>query len=245
MPSLNPGARPAAQLLTLLAMEQAGDAGRDRVNDATSTLRRRGLVEDEGPESCFVRFTHQGRACAQDLARMPRGHERLRQVLERLLRGRLLAQGGREVSLSPDLLPATDVDSLDAGETVPRLDDTLLLLRHGRFDEPAQQAARPVLAGNALGQCHGNAAHLFWTHAADEDPARRLTLWTGYALDEQGEHWRRHSWLTRPDRRIVETTLPQAAYYGLALAAGEGEAAPQGNAWHFAALYRNDGVGRV
>ncbi len=64
-------------------------------------------------------------------------------------------------------------------------------------------------AGRAS-ECHANVARL-WAHK------RRFlcAIGTGYALSEDGL-WRQHSWgISRT--RIIETTVPRVAYFGLAM----------------------------
>jgi len=66
-------------------------------------------------------------------------------------------------------------------------------------------------------QCHRNAVRLVLS-----DPAR--TAVCGYALSDDGA-WREHSWALSPDGKVLETTRPRIAYFGIPF---EVPSAPQG-----------------
>lgn len=152
---------------------------------------------------------------------------------EKTLSARLTAYATSQVEMTDDLIPAADVDELEDGEFVPFLDDAAALLRYGSFADGTQAELREMAAC----ECHRNSAELFFQHADDDDLSARLRLMTGYALSADGI-WRRHSWLTKSNGQIVETTAPRRAYYGLMLSSAEdGSPAPQGSAWDFHALH--------
>lgn len=44
----------------------------------------------------------------------------------------------------------------------------------------------------------------------------KLRIFTGYGLADHGT-WHQHSWLATEDGRVVETTSPRLAYYGVEL----------------------------
>lgn len=59
-------------------------------------------------------------------------------------------------------------------------------------------------------QCHRNAALLWEVHP------KRYRITTGYALSEDGM-WRQHTFLTRKDGSVIETTAPREKYFGYVL----------------------------
>lgn len=61
--------------------------------------------------------------------------------------------------------------------------------------------------------CHRNAVRLWRQGAA-------AAIGTGYALSDDGL-WREHSWGVESDGRVVETTEPRVAYFGVTMS-GEG-----------------------
>jgi hypothetical protein len=68
------------------------------------------------------------------------------------------------------------------------------------------------------GQCHRNSINLWYENK------HRLAFATGYALSEDGM-WRCHSWCidTYCDNRVVETTEPRVAYFGVVFTDEESE----------------------
>lgn len=64
-------------------------------------------------------------------------------------------------------------------------------------------------------QCHRNVCAYVMTH-----DTTRHAITTGYALSEDGM-WRQHSFLTRKDGSIIETTTQRAMYFGYRMNAAE------------------------
>ena len=62
----------------------------------------------------------------------------------------------------------------------------------------------------AASNCHANARALADAHAG-------WSVWTGLALSGCDPCWRVHSYCTNSRGRIVETTVPRVAYWGLAM----------------------------
>lgn len=87
-------------------------------------------------------------------------------------------------------------------------DDLEQILEHGQ----AFEAAGAIRRKGRVSSCHSNVARL-----AEAGKAR---IATGYALNEG--LWRQHSWGISPGGKVIETTEPREAYFGILL---EGEAA--------------------
>ncbi|WP_455649817.1 hypothetical protein [Enterocloster citroniae] len=106
------------------------------------------------------------------------------------LRKRLLTIGGEEVCM-----PCYESD-LD------------LILKYGQL-----WTGKPKMMQGESSACHYNSS-LIW-----EENKKDMLIATGYGLSEDGM-WRQHSWLIhlRPrSNKIIETTVPRIAYYGVAL----------------------------
>ena len=104
------------------------------------------------------------------------------------LRKKLLAFGGEQVCLYPD-------------------EDHNKIMERGQLWLPD----RMEFELKDQNRCHQNCAYKW-----KENPDRKFTIATGYALSKDGM-WRLHSWLVERKPRsttIIETTSPRIAYFG-------------------------------
>lgn len=86
-------------------------------------------------------------------------------------------------------------------------DDMQAILERGQLwtGKPKMRRGKPC-------NCHKNSAYLF------EDGVGLIA--TGYALSDDG-YWRQHSWVVAHDGRVVETTTPRTAYFGVLFSEAE------------------------
>ena len=61
------------------------------------------------------------------------------------------------------------------------------------------------------GECHSNSADLWRQNKKNMDMA------TGYALTEEDNMWRQHSWVSHKAGYLIETTEPRIMYFGVVL----------------------------
>lgn len=115
-----------------------------------------------------------------------------------ILRDRLLAIAGDRVALrhEPDLAAILESGvSFDVGDLdVAELNATA-------------RSANVELRPGPVSRCHSNASYLASVLNAG-------ILVTGWALSDDA-CWRQHSWVTASDGRIIETTTPRVAYFGV------------------------------
>lgn len=66
-------------------------------------------------------------------------------------------------------------------------------------------------------RCHANAG-VFWKNYSDEHGKDKVKIVVGWALSEDDQYWRQHSFVYLPkENTIIETTMKRQIYFGFIL----------------------------